>query len=365
MLSETVWTTGEGSRFSARTVAVLSSDRVRDSKGGTRPLLLAVLADAGAARPIAACVRLRGELEIGGSSGRGGASAKYELLRTAGYRQSAQHVGIGTGAGAGAGGTGSGATILQWHLPGYFELDPGARADGGGADTSDDAGRGGDDDSAAAAPGAATFIVMPTTADLAREVASRDPAEVEDVIEWLTRDTSVLAGRWGDRGSGEDRFRVPKPDDPPYLRTGAPVARAALAEAVAWAPLLAAYVDRRVTSPMLRDLRYQALLLCALVEFGSASWPSTCSGWGHVHEWRTDDLACKGLEDLGWAAPLVVAPRGAGLLDALVVECVRSYEAARRGGRDAYTQAVLDARKEYAERVEARRAAAVKRGRGR
>jgi hypothetical protein len=208
MLNETVWTTGEGARFSARTVAVLSSDRVLDSKEGSRPLLLAVLADAGAARPIAACVRLRGELEVG--------SGKYALLRSAGYRQTAQHV------------AGGGATILQWSLPGYFELDPGARADGGAAD--EDV-TGGDEKLAA---GAAAFVVMPAAAALAREVAARDPAEVDDVIGWLTRDTTVLSGRYG---SGEDRFKIPSPSDPPYLQTGAPVARAARAEAVAWAPL--------------------------------------------------------------------------------------------------------------------------------
>lgn len=344
MLSETVYTTGDGSRFSARTMAVVSSDRVAESRDGSRPLLLAVLADAGAARPISACVRLRGELEIGGGKGRN-AVAKYELLRTAGYQQTAQHV------------EGGAATILQWHLPGYFELDPGARADGGSDDTSGD-----DDDKSA--PGAAAFVVMPSAVDLAREVAARDPAEVEDVIDWLTRDTSVLAGRYGDRSSGENRFRVPQPDDPPYLRNGAPAARAALAEAVAWAPLLAAFVDRRVTSPMLRDLRYQALLLCTLVELGCASWPATRAGWGHVQEWRASDLACKGVEDLGWAAPLIVAPKGPGLLDALVVECVRGYEAARRGGRDEHARSVLAARVEYQDKCDARRkAAAARRGR--
>lgn len=329
MLNETVWTTGEGARFSARTVAVLSSDRVLDSKEGSRPLLLAVLADAGAARPIAACVRLRGELEVG--------SGKYALLRSAGYRQTAQHV------------AGGGATILQWSLPGYFELDPGARADGGAAD--EDA-TGGDEKLAA---GAAAFVVMPAAAALAREVAARDPAEVDDVIGWLTRDTTVLSGRYG---SGEDRFKIPSPSDPPYLQTGAPVARAALAEAIAWAPLLAAYVDRRVTSPMLRDLRFQTLLLCALVERGSASWPSSRRGWGHVHAWRTWDLACRGVADLGWAEPLVVAPREPGLLDALVVECVRGYEGARRGGRDAYARAVLAAQDDRAALAAKRKAAA-------
>jgi len=328
MLNETVWTTGEGARFSARTVAALSSDRVLDSKEGTRPLLLAVLADAGAARPIAACVRLRGELSI--ESG----DSKYTLLRSAGYRQTAQHV------------VGGGATILQWNLPGYFELDPGARADGGAAD---------DVDASEDRAGAAAFVVMPAAVDLAREIAARDPAEVNDVIDWLTRDTIVLAGRYGD---GKNRFKIPLPSDPPYLQTGAPVARAALAEAVAWAPLLAAYVDRRVTSPMLRDLRYQALLLCALIERGAASWPSTRCGWGHVHEWRTWDLACRGVADLGWAEPLVVAPREPGLLDALVVECVRGYEGARRGGQDGYTRAVLAAQDDRAAAQLAKRKAA-------
>jgi hypothetical protein len=328
MLNETVWTTGEDTRFSARTVAALSSDRVLDSKEGSRPLLFAVLADAGAARPIAACVRLRGELAIGGGD------SKYTLLRSAGYRQTAQHV------------IGGGATILQWSLPGYFELDPGARADGGAAD---------DADASEDKAGAAAFVVMPAAADLAREVAARDPAEVNDVIDWLTRDTIVLAGRYG---YGKDRFKIPTPSDPPYLQTGAPVARAALAEAIAWAPLLAAYVDRRVTSPMLRDLRFQTLLLCALVERGSASWPSSRRGWGHVHEWRMWDLACRGVADLGWAEPLVVAPREPGLLDALVVECVRGYEGARRGGRDAYARAVLAAQDDRAALAAKRKAAA-------
>ncbi len=332
MLNETVWTTGEDARFSARTVAALSSDRVLDSKDGTRPLLFAVLADAGAARPIAACVRLRGELSIGD-----GGEKRYTLLRSAGYRQTAQYVQAGS------------ATILQWCLPGYFELDPGARADGAAAD---------EGEGTALAAGAAAFVVMPAAADLAREVAARDPVEVVDVIDWLARDTTVFAGRYG---SGEERFKIPSPSDPPYLQTGAPVARAALAEAIAWAPLLAAYVDRRVTSPMLRDLRYQALLLCALIERGSASWPSSRAGWGHVHGWSNGDLSCRGVDDLGWASPLVVAPREVGTLDALVVECVRGYEGARRGGRDGYARAVLAAQDEHATRLAQRKAAAAAR----
>jgi len=342
MLNELVWTTGEGSRFSARTVAVVSSSRVADLKSGgkgTRPLLLAVLADAGAARPIAACVRLRGELQVGTDRGGG-----YELMRSLGYRHSAQHVLGGKG------------TILQWVLPGYFELDPGARA-GAGEDSD------GNDDTPGTTGGAAGFVVMPSAADLAREVAARDCAEVTDTVEWLLRDTSVLSGGdgVGRYGQDESRFAPPGPRASAHERTTRPAARAALEVAVAWAPLFAAYVDRRVTSPLLRDLRFQCLLLCTLIELGSASWAPERSGWGHVHAWRTEDYVCKGVGDLGWAPPLFVAPKGPGLLDALVVECVRGFEAAQRGGKPAHVDAVITSRREYAAQQAARRQAALDR----
>ena len=344
MLNELVWTTGEGSRFSARTVAVVSSSRVADLKSGgkgTRPLLFAVLADAGAARPIAACVRLRGELQVGTDRGGG-----YELMRSLGYRHSAQHVLGGKG------------TILQWVLPGYFELDPGARAGGAGEDAD-----GGGNDDAPGTGGATGFVVMPSAADLTREVATRDRAEVIDTVEWLLRDTSVLSG--GDSVNrydrDEGRFALPGPKASPHERATRPAARAALEDAVAWAPLFAAYVDRRVTSPLLRDLRFQCLLLCTLIELGSASWAPErggWGGWGHVHAWRTEDYVCKGVGDLGWASPLFVAPKGPGLLDALVVECVRGFEAAQRGGKSAHVDAVITSRREYAAQQAARRQAA-------
>lgn len=365
MHCELVKTVGEGTVYDAHAVGVLSCDRVFPSNKGRRPLLLSVVADAGAARAVAASVRIKGELAVPGGSRHGGSSHSspnsYELLKSLGYEATAQHV---------LGGT---ATILQWHLPGFFELDPGTRSS--------------DDVSAESPP----FIVMPPRASVGRERALSGDA-VDEVVEWVLRDTAALSGRidrvagdpsWNGGSEGESRFDA---SHPASVAARSPRGawhieraannRAALREAVVWAPLIAAFVDRRIDAPTLRDLRYQTLLVCALIESGAACWPSgplgDANAWGSAgYAWSIRAL---GLDALGWASPFLCATRGPGVLQQLAVECVAGYEAAVAGGsgtvgrsgdaRAAYAAAVTASRTAYLEREQARKAAAAKAKKG-
>lgn len=354
MIDETVRTMGEGTTFAARVAAILACNRIAPSKDGARPLLLAVIAEAGAARPIAACVRKQGALEIAGNR----RPTKYELLRTSNYEATAQHV------------QGGAATILQWHLPDVFALDPGTRGDAESADAAED------DDAESAGASAPPFVVMPPACDFAREVAALGDA-AEATVEWLLTRTAALSGGLqavadGREPSGytsEARFDPTHAYHAGYradeARAKVAVTRGGLCEAVAWAPLVAAYVDRRTTAPMLRDLRFQALLLMTLVESGAASWSSSfAGGWGDT--WRgsysSEAVRADGLGSLGYVErPFLCAAKGPGYLESIVVECVRGYEAAVRGGRQEHARAVIAAREERRTKLAAAVKAATKR----